>query len=67
MAPCVPDDSLCVDSLEMNNNSSVALVRERTKPTKRPPLVNEVSAKVLWMEGVAWSARRIPTAVLSDF
>jgi hypothetical protein len=27
-----------------NNNKSVALVRERTIPTERPPLVGEVSA-----------------------
>jgi hypothetical protein len=27
-----------------NNNNSVALVRERTIPTERPPLVGEVSA-----------------------
>jgi hypothetical protein len=27
-----------------NNNNSVALVRERTIPTERPPLVVEVSA-----------------------
>jgi hypothetical protein len=29
---------------QINNNSSVALVRERAIPTERPPLVNEVSA-----------------------
>jgi hypothetical protein len=28
-----------------NNNNSVALFRERTIPTERPPLVGEVSAK----------------------
>jgi hypothetical protein len=28
-----------------NNNNSVYLVRERTIPTERPPLVGEVSAK----------------------
>jgi hypothetical protein len=27
-----------------NNNNSMALVRERTMPTERPPLVGEVSA-----------------------
>jgi hypothetical protein len=30
--------------VDANNNSSVALVRERTTPTERPPLVGEVSA-----------------------
>jgi hypothetical protein len=41
----------------------VALVRKRTIPTERPPLVGEVSANLLPVEGVAWSAQRIPTAV----
>jgi hypothetical protein len=45
------------------NNNSVALAHERTIPTERPPLVGEVSANFLRKEGVAWSARRIPTAV----
>jgi hypothetical protein len=35
------------DSNNNNNNNSVALVRERTIPTERPPLVGEVSAKIL--------------------
>jgi hypothetical protein len=43
----------------------VALVREQTIPTERPPLVGEVSANFLRIEGVAWSAQRIPTAVIS--
>jgi hypothetical protein len=30
--------------LTFHNNNSVALVRERTIPTKRPPLVGDVSA-----------------------
>jgi hypothetical protein len=38
----------------------MALVHERTIPTERPLLVREVSAN-----GVAWSAKRIPTAILS--
>jgi hypothetical protein len=45
--------------------NSVALVRERTIPTERPPLVGEVSANFLRIDGVPWSARRIPTAVIS--
>jgi hypothetical protein len=35
------------------------LVRKRTIPTERPPLVGEVSANFLRIEGVAWSAQRI--------
>jgi hypothetical protein len=45
---------------------SVALVREQTIPTKRPPLVGEVSAKFA-DRGVAWSAQRIPTVVNLGF
>jgi hypothetical protein len=31
------------------NDNFVALVRELTIPTKRPPLVGEVSANYLWI------------------
>jgi hypothetical protein len=47
--------------------NSVAVVRKRTIPTERPPLVGEVSANILLVEGVAWSAQRIPTAVDHGF
>jgi hypothetical protein len=43
-----------------NNNNSVALIRERTIPIKRPPLVGEDSAKFGGWRGVTQSARRIP-------
>jgi hypothetical protein len=47
--------------LELN---SVALVRKRTIPTERLPLVGEVIwCQPLQVEGVAWSAIRIPTVV----
>jgi hypothetical protein len=45
----------------------VALVGKRIITTERPPLVGEVSAKFLPIEGVAWSAHRIPTAVSLGF
>jgi hypothetical protein len=45
----------------------VALVRERTIPTKQPPLVDEDSANVLRIECATWSAWRIPTAVFVAF
>ena len=41
----------------------MALVRERTIPTERPPPVGEVSANFCGQRGVTWSAQRIPTAV----
>jgi hypothetical protein len=43
--------------------NSVALVRERTIPTERPPPVGEVSANFCKERGVTWSAQRVPTAV----
>ena len=43
--------------------NSVALVRERTIPTERPPPVGEVSANFCGWRGVTWSAQLIPTAV----
>jgi hypothetical protein len=47
--------------------NSVALVHMRTIPTERPPLVGEVNAKLVRIDGVAWSAQRIPTAVFLVF
>ena len=43
--------------------NSVALVRERTILTERPPLVGEVSANFCGSRGVTWSAQRVPTAI----
>ena len=43
--------------------NSVALVRERTITTERPPPVGEVSANFWGWRGVTWSAQRVPTAV----
>jgi hypothetical protein len=45
----------------------VALIRERIIPTEGPPLVGESSANFLQIQGVAWSTRWIPTAVISGF
>jgi hypothetical protein len=42
-------------------------VRVRTIPTERPPLVGEVIANFLRIEGATWSALRIPTALFSVF
>jgi hypothetical protein len=47
--------------------TSMVWVRERTIPTELPPLVVEVIANFLRLEGATWSARRIPTAVFSVF
>jgi hypothetical protein len=45
--------------------NSVAWVRERTIPTERPPLVGEVSVNFFRIQSAAWSAWRIPPAVIS--
>ena len=47
----------------LSHKISVALVRTRTIPTERPPLVGEVSANFCGQRGVTWSAQRVPTAV----
>jgi hypothetical protein len=49
----------------LREKNSVASVRKRTIPTERPPLVSEVSANFLRIEGATWSAWQIPTAVFS--
>jgi hypothetical protein len=49
----------------LRQSNSVALVRERIIPTERPSL--EISVNFCGYIGVAWSARRIPTIVISDF
>jgi hypothetical protein len=51
----------------MNIKNSVAVVRKQTIPTERPPLVGDVSAVLLRVEGIVWSAQRIPVAVNLDF
>jgi hypothetical protein len=42
------------------SKNSLASVRKRTIPTERPPLLNEVSANILRIEGDTWPALRIP-------
>jgi hypothetical protein len=37
-----------------SNNNSVALIRDRTIPTERPPLVDDFSVKFWGWRGVAW-------------
>jgi hypothetical protein len=47
--------------------NSMVWVRERTIPTELLPLVGEVIANFLRIEGATWSSWRIPTAVFSVF
>ena len=69
VAPCINNVKHFIFQLTHTNykflkkKNSVALVRERTIPTERPPPVDEVSANFCGYRGVTWSAQRIPTAV----
>jgi hypothetical protein len=52
---------------DRQKKTSMVWVREWTIPTERPPLVGEVIANFLRIEGATWSAWRISTAVFSVF
>ena len=52
-----------MDKSNFTKLNTVALVRERTIPTERPPPVGEVSANSCGQRGVTWSAQRFPTVV----
>jgi hypothetical protein len=56
--------SLSPSKLKLN---SVVWVHERTIPTEQPPIVGEVIANLLRIEGATWSAWQIPMAVFSVF
>jgi hypothetical protein len=56
---------LCyLEKLKLN---CMVWVREQIIPTERLPLVGEMIANFSRIEGAAWSAWRIPKAVLSVF
>jgi hypothetical protein len=42
--------------MALYKKNSMVRVRERTIPTERPPLVNEVIADFLQIKGATWSA-----------
>jgi hypothetical protein len=54
--------SLISEQGEIIKKTPWLLVRKRTVPTERPPLVGEVSVNFC-----AWPAQRIPTAVNLGF
>jgi hypothetical protein len=56
-----------VQSSSKKKKISIVWVRKRIIPTERPPLVGEVIANFLRIEGATWSAWRIPTAVFTVF
>jgi hypothetical protein len=58
---------LSLQWLALQKKNSMVWVRERTIPTERQPLIGEVIANFLRIEGATWSAWRIPTAVSSVF
>jgi hypothetical protein len=53
--------------LGLSKKTPWLLVHKGTIPTERPPLVGEVSANFLRIEGVTWSTQWIPTAVNIGF
>jgi hypothetical protein len=59
MSPLMPQ--------QQTRTNSVALVRERTIPTVRPPLVGEVSAKCLRIEGCRMVSAADPYGCNLDF
>jgi hypothetical protein len=56
----------CLSWATQTKLRSVYLLHKQTTPTERPPHVGEVKSQLLRIEGVAWSAQRIPTAVNLD-
>jgi hypothetical protein len=54
-------DVLVIFSIMLFIITTWLLVRERTRPTERPPLVGKVSANFCAYKSVAWSAQQIPT------
>jgi hypothetical protein len=53
--------------LKHSDKKTMVWVREGTIPTERPPLVGEVIANFLRIEGATWSAWRILKAIFSVF
>jgi hypothetical protein len=53
--------SIFLQSVYLKTKTPWSLVRERTIPTERPPLVEEILVSTFVDRGdVAWSVRRIP-------
>jgi hypothetical protein len=54
-------------SFSQLKKNSMVWVCKRTTPTERPPVVGEVIANFLQIEGATWSTWRIPKPVFSIF
>jgi hypothetical protein len=59
--------SCILNSIELTLKLNSVAFSPQANYTERPPLVGEVRANFLRIEGVAWSAQRIPTAVNLGF
>jgi hypothetical protein len=55
------------DTNKQNKNNELRGLSEWTIPAEWTPLVGEVNANFLRMEGVVWSAQQITKAVFSIF
>jgi hypothetical protein len=64
---CYTDCNIPAPNIYVSQTNPVALVREQTIPITWSPLVGKLSANFLQIEGVAWSAQWIPTAVFWVF
>jgi hypothetical protein len=58
---------VCYNSNNNNNNNYVALVLVRTVPTERPPLVGEVNANFLRIEGCLVVSAAVPNGRILGF
>jgi hypothetical protein len=58
---------LCEYVCKIKKLNPITWVRERTTPTERSPLVGEISANFLQLEGAAWSAWRTPYGRILGF
>jgi hypothetical protein len=61
------DSCINIPTNQPTNQLRGFIVRKRTIPTERPPLVGKVSANFCGYWGVAWSVRRIPYGRDLDF
>jgi hypothetical protein len=63
----MPDVTGSCDILCEKRKNSVALVRKRTMPTERPPLVSEVSANLCGYRVLRGQRNEFPRPLISVF
>jgi hypothetical protein len=53
--------------MNINKKNSVAVIRKRTMPTERPPLVGEVSVNLCWKRVLRGQLNEFPWPLISVF